>query len=256
MERRSNYFINPIRVIGRGGFGYVEEVELYSLDNNKCGNYARKVLSIADEKLLENFTIDEWKRRFQREAKYQASCNHSNVAPIYIHHLSANNPWFITDLAENHLGSELSKGQLQSTEKISIIKMILNGVRYMHEEKRYWHRDLKPANILKFPDGIYKVSDFGLVKNSDNVAESEVLSHIGDVMGTHKYMAPEVYSGLYNEKTDIFALGVVIGEVGIGQLKGIDDFIHKSTAHKPAMRYNSVSDMLIDFEKIIKENNQ
>ncbi|KOY61190.1 serine/threonine protein kinase [Photorhabdus luminescens] len=255
MERRGNYFINPVRQIGRGAFGYVEEVELYSLDNNKCGNYARKTLSV-NEDLLKGFTLDEWKRRFRREAMYQASCCHSNVAPIYIHQLSTDKPWFITGLAENDLNSELSMGLLRVSEKLSIIKMILEGIKYMHVRKRYLHRDLKPANILKFSDGFYKVSDFGLVKNSNKEAESEVLSHIGAAMGTRKYMAPEVHNGFYDEKTDIYALGVVIGEFGISQLKGIDDFIHKSTAHKPAMRYNSIEDMLSDFEKIIKENNQ
>ncbi|WP_338114369.1 protein kinase domain-containing protein [Xenorhabdus indica] len=201
------------------------------------------------------FTLDEWKRRFQREAEYQASCCHSNVAPIYIHYLSANNPWFITDLADNDLGNELGKGRLQIDEKVKIIKMILNGIKYMHEIKRYLHRDLKPANILKFPDGIYKVSDFGLVKNANKEAESEVLTNIAVKMGTEGYMAPEAQKGFYDEKVDIFALGVIINEFEISQLKGMDDFIHKSTAHKPAMRYNSVTDMLIDFDKITQGNN-
>ncbi|KLU13911.1 MULTISPECIES: serine/threonine-protein kinase [Xenorhabdus] len=256
MERRGNYFIKPVRVIGKGGFGYVEEVELYSLDNRKCGNYAKKTLSITNKDLLKIFTIEEWTRRFRREAIYQASCNHSNIAPIYIHHLSVNSPWFISDLAENDLNREFCIGQLEVSEKLNIISMILKGVKYMHEEKGYLHRDLKPANILRFPDGTYKVSDFGLVKNSNKKEESEVLTNFAVKMGTDGYMAPEAQEGFYDEKTDIYALGAIIDRFSIGQLRGMDDFILKSTAYKPASRYNSVADMLIDFEKIIRENNQ
>ncbi|MDE9567331.1 protein kinase, partial [Xenorhabdus bovienii] len=87
-------------------------------------------------------------------------------------------------LAENHLGTELGKDGLQTDEKIRIINMILNGIKYMHEIKRYLHRDLKLENILKFPDGIYKVSDFGLVKNTNKESESEVLTNIAVEMGT------------------------------------------------------------------------
>lgn len=250
MEPRGNYFVKPIRSIGNGAFGQVEEIELYNSSGHLCGKYARKVLSVQDQLISEFFDYDDWRRRFEREVKYQADCSHVNVVPIYIHHLNTEHPWFVMDLAEKDLKTDIRSGRLSDEEKLKIIRMILCGVSYVHD-KGYFHRDLKPENILKFSDGKYKISDFGLVKNSNKEAESEVLTRIAVGMGTDGYMAPEAKKGIYNAKTDIYALGVIINELGISHIDGIDEMIAKATSFKPNGRYESVSEMVIDIDIVI-----
>lgn len=117
MEEHGNYLIKPIQVIGCGAFGRVEQIELYNTNGHKCGIYARKVLSVRKELVGPIFDYDDWRRRFEREVKYQAACSHFNVVPIYIHHLNSGVPWFVMDLAITDLKKEIRSGVLSNVEK-------------------------------------------------------------------------------------------------------------------------------------------
>uniref|UniRef100_A0A673FNX6 Eukaryotic translation initiation factor 2-alpha kinase-like n=1 Tax=Sinocyclocheilus rhinocerous TaxID=307959 RepID=A0A673FNX6_9TELE len=83
---------------------------------------------------------------------------------------------------------------------------IITGVEYIHANKLI-HRDLKPDNILFGADGKVKIGDFGLVaaqtdQNGDPIERSN--------KGTTTYMSPEQKNKKnYDEKTDIFPLGLV-----------------------------------------------
>jgi calcium-dependent protein kinase len=88
-----------------------------------------------------------------------------------------------------------------------IFKQILAAVNYLHAHG-VCHRDLKPENILFSTieeDSPLKLIDFGLSK----VFNSEGSTMKGAV-GTTFYMAPEVITGKYNEKCDVWACGVIL----------------------------------------------
>ncbi|MDC9598889.1 serine/threonine protein kinase [Xenorhabdus anantnagensis] len=138
---------------------------------------------------------------------------------------------------------------------MKVVRMILKGVQHIHE-RGYLHRDLKPENILRYADGTYKVSDFGLVKNARSEDESEMISNMAANIGTEAYMSFEAKNGMFSAQSDIYALGVIIHEMGIYEVNRIDDIVRKSTCMKPTDRYDSVSEMLMDLDVIIKENNQ
>ncbi|MFJ3266059.1 protein kinase domain-containing protein [Serratia liquefaciens] len=245
MEERGGFLIKPVKEIGRGGFGYVEKIELFNYSDYKCGEYARKILIPQDEPYREEF-----EKRFEREIRYQAACKHNNIVPIYIHKLSGGTPWFVMDLAESDLHKDISSGYLSDSDKINVTRMIMNGLMYLHD-KKYLHRDIKPFNVLRFSDGVYKISDFGLVKNADKEGESEILTKVAAAMGTAKYMAPEVQAaGIYSRQTDIYALGVLIEDMNITKATGITAIIDKCTHRKPASRYGDVGEILLDLNKI------
>ena len=46
----------------------------------------------------------------------------------------------------------------------TIMHQVLQGLMYLHRERRSVHRDLKPANVLLDSDGFVKLSDFGISK--------------------------------------------------------------------------------------------
>ncbi|CAD8057611.1 unnamed protein product [Paramecium sonneborni] len=76
------------------------------------------------------------------------------------------------------------------------------------------HRDIKPANILK-SDGVFKLADFGFA-----VIENQYESIIKKFnVGTPMYMAPEtIQCNVYSEKSDIWALGIVMYQILYKQL--------------------------------------
>lgn len=251
MESRGNYRVRPVSEIGSGTFGRVELIELYNADDLLCGLFARKVLAVNNDIVGSIFSPDDWRRRFEREVTYQSRCQHSNVVPVLIHNLYAEHPWFVMPLAVTDLMKEIRANVLSDDDKLAAIRMMLLGIEFIHS-RGYLHRDLKPENILKFGDGQYKVSDFGLVRHDDPNAASAVLTNIAVSMGTDGYKAPEVNSGLYSPKTDIYAAGAIVNILNLSHVDGIDALIGKATAYKPTARYDSVSEMLADLNTIIE----
>jgi calcium-dependent protein kinase len=102
-----------------------------------------------------------------------------------------------------------------------LVKMMLSSVRYLHS-KGIVHRDLKLENFLfstKSPNSDLKMIDFGLSKHFD-------LGQVHtEMVGTPYTVAPEIIRGTYDEKCDIWSLGVITylllsGETPFGGLDG------------------------------------
>lgn len=93
-----------------------------------------------------------------------------------------------------------------------LCKQVLNGLVYLHHERRVIHRDIKPSNLLVNHKGDVKISDFGV---SAMLASS--MGQRDTFVGTYNYMAPErISGGSYDFKSDIWSLGLVILECAIG----------------------------------------
>ncbi|MDG4695657.1 serine/threonine-protein kinase [Providencia sp. CRE-3FA-0001] len=243
-EHFGNYIIRPISEIGRGEFGYVELVTLYSLSGNECGDYARKVFSPKKVELIDNF-----KKRFRLEVISQSKCVHNNIVPVYLHNLKIDRPWFIMDKAEVDFETELKRETLTFFDKINIARMLLDGLNFIHKSG-YIHRDIKPQNVLKFKDGTYKISDFGLVKDLSPDKDSTNLTLVKTFMGTKHYCAPEILIECeYSRQTDIYALGKMLNELSYKN-KNVDNILKKCVKMEKEERYQSVDDIINDFEAI------
>ena len=71
------------------------------------------------------------------------------------------------------------------------------------------HNDIKPANLLMDRTGKVWVTDFGLARPLDppDGAEGRGLA------GTLRYMAPERFSGWFDELSDLYSLGITLYEL-------------------------------------------
>lgn len=232
MEEFGNYFIEPVKEIGSGTFGYVEEVNVYNKSRTHKTIFARKYFR-PSYKPSES-ELNELQERFKREVAYQAKCLHNNIVPIYMCNLNSATPWFVMEIAESNLDEILCKNdcvegerKLSERYKLDVLHMVLNGVAYLHQ-KGFLHRDIKPLNILKYPGGTYKISDFGLVKNLNS--QSNPITKIGQQMGTNKYMAPEIENSIYSPQSDIYALGILMEELELSEK--YDEIIEKATQRK------------------------
>ncbi|XGW19873.1 hypothetical protein V3C99_003591, partial [Haemonchus contortus] len=101
----------------------------------------------------------------------------------------------------------VSKGRYSESEARQALKMLLNGLAYLHS-LRITHRDLKPENLLYSdtrPDARLLITDFGLAHQATRPNET-----MTETCGTPEYIAPELLLRVpYTEKVDMWAVGVI-----------------------------------------------
>ena len=90
---------------------------------------------------------------------------------------------------------------LSENEARKIMRSCFEAVNYLHSHKIV-HWDLKPENILFDKNKTLKLADFG---GSDYFTKK-----MTTLVGTPYYVAPEVLKGEYNEKCDVWSLGVIL----------------------------------------------
>ena len=195
-----NHYYNFIQELGQGSYGKVIRVQ-----HKLTGNiYACKKM---EKKHIKH------KNRFKTEIDLLRATDHPNIIKLYDVIEDNVNLYLIM---EECLGGEFFDRLAQRAQKLNmytekdaakIFKQILAAVNYLHAHG-VCHRDLKPENILFSTieeDSPLKLIDFGLSK----VFTSEGSTMKGAV-GTTFYMAPEVITGKYNEKCDVWACGVIL----------------------------------------------
>lgn len=128
----------------------------------------------------------------------------------------------------------ISKGSFSEPDSISTIKMLLEGVSYLHT-LGITHRDLKPENILYYHPGNNSkllITDFGL-STSDTTTPTTTITTTPTTphenasttsCGTPEYIAPEVLAKLsYNSQVDMWAVGVITYILLSGNMPFDDD---------------------------------
>ena len=188
-----------IKELGKGSYGQV-----FRCQNKINGNvYACKKMS---KKKIKN------KDQFKTEINLLRATDHPNIIKLY--EIYEDNKYIYLIMEECSGGeffdslAKRAKEKKMYTEKecAKIFKQILEAVNYLHAHG-VCHRDLKPENILfsnVADDSCLKLIDFGLSKVIDGD------KNLKGAVGTTFYMAPEVITGNYNEKCDIWACGVIL----------------------------------------------
>ncbi|KAF8081972.1 hypothetical protein N665_0854s0011 [Sinapis alba] len=122
---------------------------------------------------------------------------------------------------------------------------IADGLSYLHNDcpRRIIHRDIKASNILLSQDYEAQISDFGLAKW---LPENWPHHIVFPIEGTFGYLAPEYFMhGIVDEKTDVFAFGVLLLEIITGR-RAVDTASRQSIVMwaKPLLEKSSVEEIV------------
>ena len=111
-----------------------------------------------------------------------------------------------------------------------LFRQIVQGLEHIHSASIV-HRDLKPENIFVDSMGDLRIGDFGLARPGEHRipglprdSAQQAGSFTKDI-GTAWYIAPEVRTsggGRYDEKADIFSLGVIFLEMNVAFATGME----------------------------------
>lgn len=160
---------------------------------------------------------------FLSELGIIAHVNHPNAAQLLGFSVEGGLHLVLQFSPHGSLASVLhgTKGALKWKARFNIALGIAEGLLYLHEgcHRRIIHRDIKASNILLTEDYQPQISDFGLAKWLPDKWTHHV---VFPIEGTFGYMSPEYFMhGIINEKTDVFAYGVLLLELVTGR-KAVD----------------------------------
>jgi hypothetical protein len=176
-----------------------------------------------------------WIRRFQRESRAAASLNHPNVVPVFDSGSDQGRPFLVM----RHVAGPTLAEALRSNGPLDagrLARELLGAVGHIHAAGLL-HRDIKPSNVLLESDGRALLTDFGVATREDTTR----LTQTGNVLGTARYLGPEVLAGdPASVRSDLFACGRLLEDVLAARpLPGLGDLIEALTAGDPARRPSS-----------------
>ncbi len=153
---------------------------------------------------------EEFRARFRAEARHAAGLVHPGIASVYDFGESPDRAWLVMELVEGEPLSTLLRreGTLGPDRTLDVVAQTAAALQVAHEAGLV-HRDVKPGNLLVRPDGVVKVTDFGIASATGAVP----LTRTGSVVGTAYYLSPEQAAGRDAlPVSDLYSLGVVAYE--------------------------------------------
>jgi eukaryotic-like serine/threonine-protein kinase len=180
--------------LGRGGMAMVYLAEQVSL--------AREV---AIKRALDPGDV-EASLLLLREAMITGQLEHPNIVPVHALIGDPEGPAVVMKRLSGHTWDELIQGADSSLERqLEIFVQVLNAVSFAHS-RGVVHRDIKPSNVMIGDFGEVYLVDWG-VSRRDSDPPSDA------IVGTPRYMAPEMAEGHADARTDVFLLGATLHEV-------------------------------------------
>jgi serine/threonine-protein kinase len=259
------YQIVKLLGVGSAGFVYL------------CQHKALSGYPLAIKVFFRNRTEEIDVERFRREIGAAYDVNHPNVIRCYEYLCAEGLMAFTMEyLSGGNLAQKMLDPEFRDYPKlVSTLISICAGLEAIHRAGIV-HRDLKPENVLISAEGQIKIADFSIAHNTC----APRLDTDG-VLGTIDYISPEYMSdGIVDERTDIYALGVIAYEMITGKVpcqgknpyhtlrirmehkaepvgllrkdcpKILQKIVMKALEREPRKRYRSAQAMLGDLKKL------
>jgi TolB-like protein/Tfp pilus assembly protein PilF len=205
-----------LREIGRGGFGIVYEAK----DRELGRTVAFKAVRVTGK-------LDLCEERLLQEAESAARLCHPNIVTLFDIGRNDEGVFLVYELLHGQtLARRFAHGTVPLREAVRIAVEVATGLAHAHAQGVV-HRDLTPGNVFLCNDDQVKVLDFGM---------AHAFGRRKLDGGTRSYMAPEQARGAAeDERTDVFALGVVLYQMLSGELPFADDRALEDASPAPSL---------------------
>jgi eukaryotic-like serine/threonine-protein kinase len=206
-RRQGRYVLGEL--LGRGGMAEV-------FAGHSMGSHGFQK-PVAIKRLLPELANDHvFVERLIGEAKLLVGMQHGNIVSVLDLARDGDDVFLVMEFVDGPTLRQLLKARGQRGLPISVATYIVQsaaaGLEFAHARPggAVIHADISPSNLLLTTSGEVRVADFGIARREGGGA--------GVVEGKWAYMAPEQARGEpLTPRSDVFALGVVLYELIVGQ---------------------------------------
>ncbi len=238
--------------------------------------------SVAIKVLPRRFSENpEYVQRFYKEGQAAGKLNHPNIVQAIDVGEAGGYHYFVMEYVEGKtIADDISNGHIfGEQEAIEIIIQVCHALQHAHAHGLV-HRDVKPKNIMINTQGVVKLADMGLARETTDIEAAQ--SEEGKAYGTPYYIAPEQIRGKIDidGRADIYGLGATFYHMVTGRVPftgedsaeimkrhlreklvppdhintslsaGVSEVIEIMLAKRREDRYNNVEELLLDLEAL------
>jgi serine/threonine protein kinase len=258
--------------LGHGSMGTVYKARQLSMNRLVAVKMMHPRLA-AKAELLERLT---------HEAHLAAKLSHNNIVQAIDVGSTGTLHYFVMEYIQGTtIKQQLESGKVYSEkEAVDIILQVAQALQHAHR-RGLIHRDVKPGNIILTSDGIAKLADLGMARETKD--EEMARAEKGMTIGTPFYISPEQIHGRedIDARADIYSLGATFYHMVTGQppfpgnkvevvlqahldqeltppdhlntvlSSGLGEVVEFMMAKDRRQRYRTADDLIIDLERLL-----
>jgi serine/threonine-protein kinase len=223
----------------------------------------------------------EYVERFYKEGQAAGRLNHPNIVQAIDVGEAGGYHYFVMEYVEGKtIADDLTAGKIFSeAEALDIIIQVAHALAHAHACSLI-HRDVKPKNIMISANGVVKLADMGLARETTDIEAAQ--SEAGKAYGTPYYIAPEQIRGRIDidGRADIYGLGATLYHMLTGRVPfmaddstevmrkhlreklippdhintslsaGVSEVVEIMMAKRREDRYKNIEELLLDLEAL------
>ena len=200
----------PGRALGEGRYRLERPLGRGGMATVWLGRDERLGRVVAVKVIAEALAADvSFRRRFDREARVAAGLSHPHLVAVLDAGVDRGRPYLVMEhVPGGTLADRIREGRPPPRGHEALARELLDALGHVHSAGVV-HRDVKPRNVLFDGDGRARLADFGIAWTP----EATALTDAGQVIGTLRYLAPEVGRGEpASPRSDLYSLGVLLRE--------------------------------------------
>ena len=257
--------------VGAGAMAVVYKAKQISLNRTVA-------IKVRPRRFSEN---PEYVSRFYKEGQAAGKLNHPNIVQAIDVGEAGGYHFFVMEFVEGKtIADDINAGHIfGEQEAIEIVIQVCHALQHAHAHGLV-HRDVKPKNIMINTQGVVKLADMGLARETTDIEAAQ--SEEGKAYGTPYYIAPEQIRGKIDidGRADIYGLGATFYNMVTGRVPftgddsaeimkkhlkeklippdhintslsaGVSEVIEIMMAKHREDRYKSVDELLLDLEAL------